>query len=55
MERIKIIGAGLAGLSAAVRLAENEEEREGMRRAQRENIRRDAADSVIGYVRTQLR
>ena len=41
--------------AAAVRLAENEEEREGMRRAQRENIRRDAADSVIGYVRTQLR
>ena len=40
--------------AAAVRLAENEEERESMRRAQRENIRPDAADRVIGYVRTHL-
>ena len=39
---------------AAVELAENREERERMRRAQRENIRRDAADSVIDYVRTHL-
>ena len=38
---------------AAVGLADNPEEREGMRRAQRENTHRDAAVRVIDYVRMQ--
>ena len=47
--RAKTVGQAA---EAAVRLAENREEREGMRRAQRENTHGDAADRVLDYVRT---